>query len=160
MFGLFKKKKEATNDVVAPAKGKLINIEEVSDLTFSKKLLGDGFAIKPYGGTIVSPIDGEIIMIFPTAHAFGVKRKDGLEVLIHVGIDTVELKGKGFDKLVKQGDKVFAGDVCVKVDLETIEGNGYDSTIMTIFTSGLEESLENLPYGQQFKAGQKVLTIE
>lgn len=156
----FLKKKEAkvpTNDVVALTTGTLVDISTVSDPVFSEKAMGDGFAIEPSNGNICSPIDGEIAAIFPTGHAFGVKRADGLEVLVHIGIDTVELNGKGFTKVVKQGDKVCAGDVCIKVDLAAVKAAGYSVTTMNIFTGGFAGTTESLNYGASITSGETVI---
>ncbi len=160
MFNFFKKKeaKAPTKDVCSVADGKLIDITTVPDPTFAEKMMGDGFAVEPANGTICSPIDGEVALVFPTGHAFGVKADDGLEVLVHIGIDTVNLNGKGFEKLVKQGDKVCAGDPCVKINLNTIKEAGYPVTTMVIFTGGFDGTTEGLPYNTDVKAGQSVIS--
>lgn len=93
MFNFFKKSKSKGNEVKAPIKGNLIPLSEVSDDVFSQKMLGDGFAVKPTGQEVVAPVSGTITTLFPTKHAIGIKTAEGLEVLIHLGIDTVELKG-------------------------------------------------------------------
>lgn len=116
-MGLFGKKKV---DFVSPAGGRLMNITEVADPAFSSKMLGDGFAVDLTDGEIGAPFDGEVTAAFPTGHAFGLKRKDGLECLIHVGMDTVQLNGKGFDVKVKQGQMVKKGDTLVVVDLDEV----------------------------------------
>jgi len=159
LFDFLKKKevKAPTNDVVACANGQLIDITTVPDPTFAEKMMGDGFSIEPSTGNICAPIDGEIAAVFPTGHAFGVKRADGLEVLVHIGIDTVELNGKGFTKVVKMGDKVCAGDVCIKADLKTLKAEGYPVTVMTIFTAGFAGSTAELNYGATVTAGETVI---
>lgn len=93
MLNFFKKSKSKGNEVKAPIKGNLIPLSEVSDDVFSQKMLGDGFAVKPTGQEVVAPVSGTITTLFPTKHAIGIKTAEGLEVLIHLGIDTVELKG-------------------------------------------------------------------
>lgn len=110
---------ENNENFVSPAKGKIVALENVPDETFSKKMLGDGFAIDIIDGKIVSPISGKLETVFSSGHAFGIKGTNG-EVLIHVGIDTVALNGDGFDVAVKQGDMVKQGDVLVNVDLKRI----------------------------------------
>lgn len=120
---------------ISPAKGTIIALEDVPDETFSKKLLGDGFAIEISDGTIVAPISGTLETVFPGGHAYGIQGVNG-EVLIHIGIDTVALNGEGFHVLVKQGDIVKQGDVLVKVDIEKIKQLGKATTTMVLFTDG------------------------
>ena len=159
LFDFIKKKEEKTptKNIVACASGTLVDITMVEDPTFAEKMMGDGYAIAPSEGTVVSPIDGEIAVAFPTGHAFGIKSEDGLEVLIHIGIDTVGLNGKGFTAKVQTGQKVHAGDVLVKVDLNAIQTAGLDSTIMNIFTAGFDSTTADLPYGSSLKAGDTVI---
>lgn len=132
-IGLFGKKKV---DFVSPAGGRLMNITEVADPAFSSKMLGDGFAVDLTDGEIGAPFDGEVTAAFPTGHAFGLKRKDGLECLIHVGMDTVQLNGKGFDVKVKQGQMVKKGDTLVVVDLDEVRAAGKSLVTPVIFTDG------------------------
>ena len=119
---------------VSPAKGKIIALEEVPDKTFSQKLLGDGFAIDITDGKIIAPISGKLETVFPSGHAFGIKGANG-EVLLHIGIDTVELNGQYFESYVKQGDKVKKGDRLMKVDFKSIEKANYDITTLIICTN-------------------------
>lgn len=132
MLGLFKKKKL---ELLMPIEGEVINITEVPDPAFSQKMLGDGFAIKPKNGKVFSPIKGKVIQKFPTNHALGLETEEGIEILIHFGINTVELKGKGFKSLVKVGDNVEAGQQLLEVDIEFLKEN--DKPIITpiIFTN-------------------------
>lgn len=113
--------KENNEVFVSPAKGELKSITEVPDQVFSGKMMGDGFAILPMEGIIASPVDGKIINVFPTKHALGIMSNGGREILIHVGIDTVNLKGEGFETLVNEGDHVEAGQPLIKVDLEFLK---------------------------------------
>ena len=92
-----------------PIEGEIIPLDEIPDPVFSQKMMGDGFGIIPSKGLVVSPVDGEIINVFPTKHAVGIMSKQGYEILIHVGLETVNLKGEGFTLLVKQGDHVLKG---------------------------------------------------
>ena len=131
----FKKSKVVSDSVYAPAAGEYIALEDVKDGVFSKKIMGDGFAVEPKNGVIKAPISGELVMVFPTKHAYGIKTEDGKEILIHIGIDTVNLAGKGFDAKAKQGQKVKTGDVLAVVDLELIKMAGYPLTTMVIVTS-------------------------
>lgn len=131
----FKKTKYDSKVLYAPTDGDYIALENVEDKVFSQKIMGDGFAIEPKNGTFVSPVSGELVTVFPTMHAYGIKTEDGKEVLIHIGIDTVSLNGHGFSAKVKQGQKVKTGDVLVKVDLEAVKQAGYPITTMVIITS-------------------------
>ena len=127
---------ENNENFVSPAKGKIVALENVPDETFSKKMLGDGFAIDIIDGKIVSPISGKLETVFSSGHAFGIKGTNG-EVLIHVGIDTVALNGDGFDVAVKQGDMVKQGDVLVNVDLKRIHELGKSTLTMVLFPDGI-----------------------
>lgn len=118
--------------IVAIADAEIIPLEEVNDEAFSQKLMGDGIAFKLVNNQIVSPCNGTLSAVFPTGHAFGITMNDGTELLIHIGIDTVKLDGKGFTPLVDQGDMVKAGQPIVKINKEEIEKAGYDTTTMLI----------------------------
>nr|WP_300003120.1 PTS glucose transporter subunit IIA [Tissierella sp.] len=136
---LFKKdNKEAKEDGITifnPIDGEIVSLEEVPDEVFSQKMLGDGFAIKPTGEKVYAPIAGEIKVLFPTLHAIAIETKDGLELLVHIGIDTVELKGEGFEAHVKLGDKVKAGDLLVSFNKKIIEDNGKATITPVIITN-------------------------
>lgn len=120
--------------LVAPMTGELIDISEVEDITFAQKFLGDGVAIKPTDGKIVSPVDGKVIQVFHTKHALGLSFK-GIELLIHIGMNTVELKGEGFEINVEEGDKVKAGDVIGHVNLELLKEKGYPTETPIVVTN-------------------------
>lgn len=135
MFNFFKKSKSKGNEVKAPIKGNLIPLSEVSDDVFSQKMLGDGFAVKPTGQEVVAPVSGTITTLFPTKHAIGIKTDEGLEVLIHLGIDTVELKGEPFKLFVEQGDSVKAGDKLAEMDIADVADHGLDNTVMVVYTN-------------------------
>ncbi|MEK3890189.1 glucose-specific PTS transporter subunit IIBC [Bacillus sp. FSL K6-3431] len=127
------------NDVfVSPIKGEILPLSEVPDAVFSEKMMGDGFAIMPSEGTVVSPVDGTIINFFPTKHAMGILSDSGREILIHVGIDTVKLDGQGFEALVSQDDRVEKGQPLLKVDLDYIKDNASSSITPIIFTNLFE----------------------
>lgn len=128
---------------ISPAKGKIVSLENVEDETFSKKMLGDGFAIDIVDGNIVAPISGTLETVFPSGHAFGIKGAD-CEILIHVGINTVSLNGEGFEVLVKEGDKVKQGDILVKVDLEKVHSLGKSTMTMVLFTDGKEVNISKI----------------
>lgn len=135
MFNFFKKSKSKGNEVKAPIKGNLIPLSEVSDDVFSQKMLGDGFAVKPTGQEVVAPVSGTITTLFPTKHAIGIKTDEGLEVLIHLGIDTVELKGEPFKLFVEQGDSVKAGDKLAEMDIADVADHGLNNTVMVVYTN-------------------------
>lgn len=137
MFNFFKKKKTAANgtEMLAVVDGTIMPITDVKDDVFSTKMLGDGFAIKPSDGKIYAPIDGEISTLFPTKHAIGIKTSNGLEILIHLGLDTVELKGAPFEVHIKQGDQVKKGDLLADMDLKQIEDADFDDTVIVVYTN-------------------------
>ena len=132
---LIPKAKPEANEIVALADGNLIPIEKVNDEVFSKKIMGDGIAIELTGNMIVSPASGTITMMFPTMHAFGLVLDNGIEILVHVGIDTVELKGKGFKRFVNVNTRANRGDPIIQIDKEFIEKEGYDTTSLMILTN-------------------------
>ncbi len=139
----FRKKEET---LVAPLTGKIVEIEQVPDPTFSQKLMGDGVAIDPAEGIVVSPVNGEVIQFFHTKHAIGIRSDAGLELLIHVGLDTVMMNGEGFVGHVKVGDKVKAGDRLLTFDLELVKEKAA-STITPIVITNMDaiQSLEKKP---------------
>ena len=118
LFGLGSKTNEET--IVAPLTGAVKNIEEVPDPVFAGRMMGDGVAIDPTEGVVVSPVDGEIVQLFHTKHAIGIKAKNGTEILIHVGLETVKMEGEGFEAHVSEGQAVKAGDKLISFDLELI----------------------------------------
>ncbi|MEW4277897.1 PTS glucose transporter subunit IIA [Priestia megaterium] len=118
-----------------PFDGYIVPLEEVPDAVFSSKMMGDGFAIEPTNNTLVSPINGEVVSIFPTKHAIGLKTDQGLELLIHVGLETVNLNGKGFTCLIKEGEKVTQGTPLLKIDLNYIKENAKSLVTPIIFTN-------------------------
>ncbi len=121
--------------LVSPVKGKVIPLTEVSDETFASEMLGTTVVVEPADGKIIAPCDGEISNIFDTGHAVCITTKTGGELLIHVGIDTVKLEGKGFTKKISDGDKVHAGDILIEADLEVIKAAGYPAATMVILTN-------------------------
>ncbi len=123
MFGFLKRKKR---DVYSPIDGQLVALENVDDEVFAQRMAGDGVAILPIGDTFVAPIDGVITKIFSTNHAYSVKSKEDLEVLVHIGLETVALKGEGFERLAQEGDEVKVGDPIIKVDLNYIKEHAKD----------------------------------
>lgn len=135
-FGRRKQNKEekiVNNDIYIPVEGKIISLGKVNDDVFSKKLVGDGFAIIPKGQEIDSPVDGTITMIAKTKHAIGLKTESGSEILIHLGIDTVELNSSAFELKVTEGQRVKHGDLLGRMDLEMIKSEGKDPTVIIVF---------------------------
>jgi len=123
MFGFLKRKPRM---VQAPVDGQLLALESVDDEVFAQRMAGDGVAILPIGDVFSSPIDGVITKIFSTNHAYAVKSKQDLEVLVHIGLETVALKGEGFERLAQEGDEVKAGDPIIKADLAYIKAHAKD----------------------------------
>ncbi len=122
----------------------MISLDQVPDKVFSQKIMGDGFAINPTAGIVISPIDGVVASLFPTNHAIGIKNGDGDEVLIHFGIDTVKLKGDGFASFVKKGEQVVQGQLLLKIDLEKISGRVPSLITPIIFTKLANNRTANL----------------
>ncbi|MBX9124426.1 PTS glucose/maltose transporter subunit IIBCA [Enterococcus sp. HMSC05C03] len=123
-------------EFVAPANGEMIPIDKVEDDVFSQKMMGEGFAVVPENGEIASPVSGTIVSVFPTKHAIGIKTDDDIEVLLHMGIDTVDLGGEAFEIKVREGEKVKAGKVVATADLAKIQKAGKMTTMIVVFTNG------------------------
>lgn len=115
--------------------GEVIPLEEVSDPVFSQKMMGDGFGVKPATGEVYSPVDGKVVSIFPTRHALGLELDNGIEVLVHIGVDTVELEGEPFDIHVTEGDKVTHETLLATVDLAALKEAGKPDTVIVVFTN-------------------------
>lgn len=157
LFSGFGKKKGMILD--APLKGECVSIKEVSDPTFSEEILGKGVAIRPVDGKVCAPADGEITTMFPTGHAVGMTTEDGMEVLIHVGIDTVSLKGEGFHIVAKEGDHVKKGDLLMEADLERIKEAGFDTiTPVIICNSDEYKDIEGINLAM-VEVGDPILSI-
>ncbi|MDQ0254753.1 PTS system glucose-specific IIA component [Evansella vedderi] len=134
---LFGKKEVQTEEtIVAPITGSVKKLEDVPDPVFSQKMMGDGIAIEPIEGVAVAPVDGEVIQFFHTKHAIGIRSKTGVEILIHVGLETVNMKGEGFTGHVKEGDKVKAGDKLITFDLELIKEKASSTITPIVITNG------------------------
>ena len=128
--------KGITEEVYSVADGQVIALEQVKDPVFAQKMMGDGFAVEPANGNIVSPVTGTVSSIFPTKHALGLVTDSGLEVLVHIGLDTVSLEGKPFTVHVSEGQKVAAGDLLVTADLDAIRTAGRETSTVVVFTNG------------------------
>lgn len=154
---------QIANDVayiVAPMTGEVVDISEVPDPVFSGKMMGDGFAVKPVEGVVVSPVKGKVATAFPTKHAVGLVSDEGLEVLIHVGIDTVKLQGNGFELLVEEGASVGVGTPLIKVDLAYIAANAKSTITPVVFTNLPDHMALHVTKGQATAAQSEVATVE
>ncbi|SHJ94121.1 PTS system IIA component, Glc family [Clostridium amylolyticum] len=150
MFNFFKKNQE----ILSPVSGKVVDLSQVPDEVFSQKLAGDGVAIEPTSNEIVAPADGVLTLIFNTNHAFALTLKNGVELLIHIGIDTVALNGKGFTRLAEQGTKVKAGTPIVRVDKDFIEKSGYSLVTLALITNTEIVKDINGAIGENAEAGK------
>lgn len=135
LFDFLKKGDTKNVQLFNPVDGEIIPIEEVSDPVFSQKMMGDGFGIEPDNGKVYSPVKGKVVSIFPTKHALGLELDNGIEILVHIGVDTVELEGGPFEIHVKEGDKVTSETLLASVDLEGVTAAGKDNTIIIVFTN-------------------------
>lgn len=142
-----------------PIKGQVIPLEEVPDEVFSQKMVGDGFAIIPSEGKVYAPANGEIVQIFPTKHAIGIVDENGIEILIHFGIDTVELKGENFEAFIKKGDQVKAGQLLLQVDMAFVTSKGKSLVTPIIFTNKSQYKTIELELGQK-SVGDIVCTLK
>lgn len=130
-------KKKAKNEVFRNiASGKVLSLDNMPDKVFSQRMMGDGYALEPLNETIYAPSSGTLTAVFPTGHAYGIVTAEGLEILIHLGVDTVQLQGKGFVSYVKQGDVVKQGDRLATMDLNYIKEQGKSTLSAILFTSG------------------------
>lgn len=125
-------------EIVAPISGEIVNIEEVPDVVFSEKIVGDGIAIKPSGSTLVAPCDGTIGKIFESNKAFSIESDNGLDIFVQFGIDTMELKGEGFTRVAEEGQKVNMGDTVLTIDLALLEEKA-KSTLTPVVISNMDE---------------------
>lgn len=152
---------EAATDfsIVSPLKGEVVPLNQVKDATFAKGILGDGVAIAPAGGVVVSPIDGEVKVAFPTGHAYGLASASGVEILIHIGMDTVELNGEGFKPLVKTGDKVRKGQPLVEVDWELLKSKGYEIVTPVVVSNGAKFAGVNDKSSGKIATGDPLYTV-
>ena len=159
LFDIFKKKEKTIVTIYSPINGKVIELKEVPDEAFAQKMVGDGCAIEPDKGSICSPIEGQLMNIFPTNHAIIFETIDGLEMIIHFGIDTVKLDGKGFQKLREPGP-IKVGDEIVKYNLDEIKDN-VPSTRSPIIINNMEkvEKIEVLSLGKIVKIGEPIMKV-
>ena len=152
--------KGVTDEVHSVADGEVINIEDVKDPVFSQKMMGDGFAVEPENGHIVSPVAGKVTSVFPTKHALGLVTDNGLEVLVHIGLDTVSLEGKPFEVKVSEGQTVAAGDLLVEADLDAIREAGRETSTIVVFTNADAIKSVNVEHTGKLAANAPVATVE
>lgn len=151
------KKKSSIKELVAVVDGELIPIEEVKDPVFAQKMMGDGFAIIASGNIIYSCADAIITMLFPSNHAIGLLLDDGMEILLHVGIDTVNEKGKGFYGLCTQGQRVKRGEALLQIDRDYLVEKGYDVSVVVVFTKKDAYTQFQLVDCKQVKGGETMV---
>ena len=158
MFNFLKKSKSIL--IKMPFEGEVVDLKEVPDQVFSQKMLGDGFAILPKAGinTICSPCDGELLQIFPTNHAIGIQSSEGIEMIIHVGIDTVELKGEGFERLLEPPCTIKTGQALLNFNSDTIKAHSKATITPVVFTEMGSINSLSVNYGA-LKEGDVVCKI-
>lgn len=153
----WRKKKE---EILAPITGEYLPLEQVPDQVFSQKIMGEGFAVQPEQGEVVSPVDGEVINLFPTKHALGLRTSKGLEILVHIGIDTVELNGEGFTAHVSEGDQVKAGQKLLTFDIERIKEKGKSPVSPIVFPQSAKWKVQIENSGKLVAGSTLVATAE
>ncbi|MFC0179717.1 PTS glucose transporter subunit IIA [Thorsellia kenyensis] len=140
-------------EIFAPISGEIVNIEDVPDVVFAEKVVGDGIAIKPTGNLIVSPVNGTIGKIFETNHAFSIESNEGIELFVHFGFDTVQLRGAGFTRIAEEGQSVKVGDPIIELDLALLEEKA-KSTLTPVVISNLDDIKEMSKLSGNVVAGQ------
>lgn len=159
MFNFFKKKNNVL-EIKAPLTGKTVAIEEVPDPVFAEKMMGEGIAIQPTTDTVVAPFKGTVKMLMPNSgHAVGIECENGLEVLIHVGMDTVSLQGEGFDVLTQVDAKVEPGDPLIRFDADFLKSKDMDPLTMLIVTNPDDFQPDQFFVGKDVTAGQDTIMI-
>lgn len=151
--------KEERMQVVSPVAGKLVPLSEVSDPTFSDEILGQGAAVIPSDNQFVSPVDGTVTTVFPTGHAVALTSSDGVEVLLHIGLDTVKLNGKHYTIHAEEGQQVKKGDLLLEADLEQIKAEGFDIITPVVICNSEEFSEIGMAKSSQVTAGNVIINI-
>lgn len=146
-------------DFLMPIEGEIIPLSDVPDEAFAKEMMGPGFGIKPSGNIVYSPVDGRLVTLFPTKHALGIETDTGVEILIHVGLDTVKLNGEGFESLVEQGQLIQRGDALLKLDLDYLKANAPSVITPVVFTNLSGQQLDMLKNGHQQQGTASILKI-
>lgn len=156
-----KQKKNKTISIYSPLNAKVISLEDVPDPVFSQKMMGDGIGFIPTNGEITSPVNGKVTQIFPTQHAIGMLTEEGVELLIHLGLETVALKGEGFNIEVEVGDELGVNDRIGTFDLSFIEEKGKDTTTILVITNTPNEMQSmTVLETDEIVAGTKILELE
>lgn len=172
MFGLFKKKAAEPQVTIAPLEvdgdkeiigapiiGEAVTSDQISDPTFQQEMLGKGIAIRPSVGKVFAPVDGKIEMMIDSLHAVSMTSAQGAEILIHVGIDTVELKGQHFKGYVKEGAMVKRGDLLIEFDVDAIKAAGYDTIVPVIICNSDDYAEVERVTGKQVQAGETIIKL-
>lgn len=159
-MGFFDKLKQFVSDddkdgieIFSPISGEIVKIEDVPDVVFAEKIVGDGVAIKPVGNKIVAPLNGKIGKIFETNHAFAIESDEGIELFVHFGIDTVELKGEGFTRMVEEGQQVKIGDTIIEFDLPLLESRA-KSVLTPVVISNMDSVIDLVKLSGTVEAGK------
>ncbi|WP_079528563.1 PTS sugar transporter subunit IIA [Halobacillus hunanensis] len=159
---LFGGNKRIEEQFVAPLTGKVVSLDDVPDPVFSQRMMGDGVAVEPTDGKVVSPIAGEVVQVFPTKHAVGIKTKSGVEVLVHIGLETVSMEGEGFEGHVSAGDHVQPGDPLITFDMDLVSEKA-KSTTTPIMITNFDEVVEHFEpsYHETATAGETgIMTVK
>ena len=151
---------EPTTAVLSPVNGHVVSLDDAGDPVFASRALGEGVGVQPTDSIVKAPVSGVLQTVAETGHAFGLKTDDGVEVLVHVGIDTVKMNGEGFAVAVAKGDRVNAGDTLVTVDFDKVKASGYSTTtLMTVLNTAMLTAVTPKT-GVDVKAGDEVIAIE
>lgn len=158
MFGFGKKKVESS--LYSPVNGKLIDIEKVDDPVFSTKVMGQGFAVIPKSDEIVSPVEGKVTMVAKTKHAIGITMDNELEILIHMGLETVDMKGAPFELFASVGKKIKHGEAIATMNREMIKEAGLSDAVMVIITNSADKAVDEIKMDDRnVSAGEKVISM-
>lgn len=145
-FNLFKKtNKEPKLEIIAPVNGEIVPLEEVPDPVFSEKMMGEGIAMLPTDGKFHAPVKGKVIQVAPTKHAVGILAEDGTEILMHIGLETVSLKGEGFQVMVETGDKITAGQLLIEADIDYIREHAKSIVTPIVITNSQNSDKQYKP---------------
>ncbi|WP_054710811.1 PTS glucose transporter subunit IIA [Bacillus sp. JCM 19041] len=159
LFG--KKEVEIKIETIAsPINGRIVSIEEVPDPTFSEKMIGDGIAIEPTDGHVVAPVEGKIVQVFPTKHAFGIETPAGAELLIHIGLETVAMNGEGFTSHVKEGNQLKVGDPIIDFDLELVKEKAAHTITPIVITNHDKFTIEKVGEGEAIAGETNLFRIK
>ena len=146
-------------EVIAPVSGKAVALSEVADKVFASGMAGGGVALVPSeSGEVVAPLSGTLVKLFEGGHAFGIATEGGVELIVHIGLDTIEMRGTAFEKLATEGDEVEAGQPIVRFDLEEIKNAGYDPVTPVVVTNADEHAISNVTDGE-VRAGVPIFEV-